>query len=137
MNEKTIVIHEIPKGQRRPKIARHGKFNTLFDPDKEQNLWIKHLIQMDFYPHEPIEEPIEVDIVFYMPIAMSTSKKRQKLMALNEIKHTKKPDIDNIIKKYFDAMNGIVYKDDRQIWHVSATKKYSTNPRTEIKLKWE
>jgi Holliday junction resolvase RusA-like endonuclease len=45
---------------------------------------------------------------------------------------TKKPDIDNIEKIIFDALNGIAYNDDSQIVSCWADKFYSTVPRVEV-----
>lgn len=137
MPEKTITIDEVPRGQRRPKYAKSGNFVAVFDPDKEQNLWIKHLVQMAWYGNDIITGAIKVKMIFYMPIPKTTSKKKHKLMLDNEIKHTKKPDVDNIIKKYCDAMTSIIIRDDRQIWYVEAVKLYSDEPRTVITLQWE
>lgn len=49
---------------------------------------------------------------------------------------TKKPDWDNIGKIICDALNGIAYADDSQIVLGQMVKKYSDNPRTDVRL-WE
>ena len=38
---------------------------------------------------------------------------------------TVKPDVDNILKACADAMNNIVYLDDKQIVDVTVRKRYS------------
>jgi len=38
----------------------------------------------------------------------------------------KRPDLDNIVKLYMDAMNGLVFEDDSQIVSLYADKRYST-----------
>ena len=47
---------------------------------------------------------------------------------------TTKPDIDNVAKAVFDAMNGIVFQDDKQIVNQMVTKRYSDNPRVEARI---
>ena len=41
-------------------------------------------------------------------------------------------DIDNLIKAVLDALNGLVWKDDRQIVSLFAKKKLSNEPHIEI-----
>jgi Holliday junction resolvase RusA-like endonuclease len=41
-----------------------------------------------------------------------------------EVKPAKKPDADNVIKAFTDAMNGVVYKDDVQIVKGNFSKSY-------------
>ena len=58
------------------------------------------------------------------PIPKSFNK-RQKQQALNnEIFPTKKPDIDNVAKAVFDALNGVIYKDDSLIVSTHISKLY-------------
>ena len=57
-------------------------------------------------------------------------------MLLNEIKHQKQKDLDNMLKYLFDVFNEVVFKDDKQIWKVNAQKLYSENPRTAIIIRW-
>jgi Holliday junction resolvase RusA-like endonuclease len=47
----------------------------------------------------------------------------------------KKPDIDNILKAYLDAMNGIVYEDDTQVVSLHSTKVYGTVGLVEVLVK--
>lgn len=128
--EKKITIKQIPVAQPRPKITRFGNF----DPAKDKKNWAR--IQISQQLDITIGDPIELHLVFYMPIPKNTSKKKKELMINNEIKHQKNKDIDNLIKFIMDAMNGVAFKDDRQIWNITASKLYSTEPRTEVTLKW-
>jgi Holliday junction resolvase RusA-like endonuclease len=53
-------------------------------------------------------------------------------MKNREIRPTKKPDADNILKAVLDALNGLAYNDDSQIVSARIEKLYSDNPRVEI-----
>jgi Holliday junction resolvase RusA-like endonuclease len=77
---------------------------------------------------------LAVEMTFYMPIPASTSNKRlnRLLWGLAEKEHNTKPDLSNLIKMYEDAGNGIIFADDKQIVDITAKKRYSLNPRTEI-----
>jgi Holliday junction resolvase RusA-like endonuclease len=68
-----------------------------------------------------------------MPIPKGTSKKKIIEMTENlTIHHTKKPDIDNLVKFSMDCLNGIAWEDDKQVISLSSYKYYSLKPRTEI-----
>ena len=76
-----------------------------------------------------------VTIRAFFEIPKSWSKKKQALASDGEIKPTKKCDIDNIVKSVLDALNGVAYKDDKQVVCIYSTKKYSCMPRIEIDVK--
>ena len=45
-----------------------------------------------------------------------------------------KPDVDNIIKIYLDALNKIAYNDDNQVVSIICNKYYSDRPYVEIEI---
>ena len=53
-------------------------------------------------------------------------------MLCEEIRPTKKPDGDNILKAVADALNGVCYKDDKNIVKMSIEKFYSDMPRIDV-----
>jgi Holliday junction resolvase RusA-like endonuclease len=90
-------------------------------------------------PKKPIEAPVCVDILCLMPIPKSTTKKGRKAMLSHwngypTMPHTKKPDADNLEKAIWDAMTGIILKDDSQIFGHSTFKHYAEEPRIEITI---
>lgn len=50
--------------------------------------------------------------------------------------HTKRPDLDNLIKFVKDCLNGVVYQDDSQVFSIQAEKRYSEDPKTEVFISW-
>ena len=56
----------------------------------------------------------------------TVTDKPVKAIINGEIKPAK-PDVDNIIKSIFDGCNKIIFKDDVQIYTLTATKSYITN----------
>lgn len=78
---------------------------------------------------------IELTAFFSRPKShYGTGKNSSKLKKNAPAFPTVKPDVDNILKFYADAMNGIVYLDDKQVTVVSMSKLYG-KPRVLIAIK--
>ena len=88
----------------------------------------------DGYLGGKFEGAIGISIEFGMPIPKSESKKRKSLMLADIIHHTKKSDVDNMVKAVTDALNGIAYDDDSQIVYLYARKKYAAEPHVFCKI---
>lgn len=69
-----------------------------------------------------------------MPIPDSMPKFHKQLACREELRHVLRPDVDNMIKFYLDALKGVLYKDDSQISIHGSIKIYSNNPRTIIQV---
>ena len=128
-----ITIPGTPIAKKRPRFARRGKFVTTYNSQETEEGRFLFEAQKQ-YQYPPIETPIHLFCCFYMPIPKGTSKKKINLMELNQIKHTKKPDLDNLIKFVKDCLNGLVWKDDSQVFSIEAVKLYDQQPRTIIKV---
>lgn len=63
------------------------------------------------------ENPVEVSLRFVMPRPKSLPKK--------VVYHTKKPDLDKLVRACLDGVTGILIKDDSQVWALTATKRYA------------
>lgn len=120
-------IEPTPKG--RPRFTRFGKPYT---PKKTQEYEKKIA---DYFRSQPQrfkfekDIPVAVNLVFGMPIPKSTPKSRKEAMFEGIIKHTKRPDVDNMAKAVLDALShGIAWEDDSQIVRLSITKEYAKEP---------
>lgn len=132
---KQLIINGTPVAKGRPRIGRYGAYT----PEKTQAYeeYVKTCWIAKYKACKPSEMPLTVDIVFYMPIPKSVSKKQRKKISEGRIRHTKKPDIDNLIKSVLDALNGLAYKDDSQIVKVTAIKQYAETGSTELTIREE
>lgn len=70
----------------------------------------------------------------YVEIPQSKSKKQKEKMITGEIKPVVKPDVDNVAKSILDALNGIIYLDDKQIIKLNIEKIYAETSWTEVKI---
>jgi Holliday junction resolvase RusA-like endonuclease len=68
---------------------------------------------------DPLVGAIELIVVAVFPMPRSRWLKTKKRRGGS---HTKKPDIDNLLKAIEDAGNGVLWVDDKQIWKVDAMK---------------
>ena len=125
----------IPKG--RPKFRRLGSFVTAYTPAKTKKA--EAVIAKAFkerFPHFqlPDSDKVMLRVIFFMPIPKSTSKIRRKQMIEKSEYHTKKPDLDNLVKLVQDALNGVAWKDDSHIVFTQAIKCYGETPKTDIEI---
>jgi len=128
-----IIIEGKPIAKKRPRFFRRGKHvGTYNDQKTEEGRFI--LLAKEQFKRNPISGPIDLWLKFYMPIPKSTSKKNRELMNLGLIRHTKRPDLDNLIKFVKDCLNGLAWEDDSQVCRLEASKLYDDNPRTEIRI---
>lgn len=126
-----FTIHATPKPKGRPRVTRSGHAFTPKATREYEQLIINEW-EVQHSQVTPIENPIAVRVIFHMPIPKATSNKARERMAAGLEVPAKKPDIDNLLKAVLDALNGKAYHDDNQIVEISAEKRYSSNPRTEV-----
>ena len=137
MPDLTITIPGKPIAKKRPRFARRGKFVTTYNcQETEEGRFMFSIMAQLPEGWQPIQGPVRLEALFMMPIPCSSNKKRLD-MALGNIRHTKKPDTDNLLKFVKDCANGIIWKDDSQVYSIYATKFYAETPGTTITIRWE
>jgi len=119
-------IEPVAKG--RPRFTRAG---IAYTPTKTRSFEkeLKALAQEEMEKHgwEMIKEkPVDLWIIFFSPIPKSYSKKERGACLNGEMFPAKKPDIDNLVKGVSDALNGVVWEDDKQICRLVSVKQYCT-----------
>lgn len=72
--------------------------------------------------------PIEIMVELRMQIPESWTKKKRLAASMGQVRATKKPDADNVLKGIKDAMNGIVWADDAQVVLLTVRKLYHADP---------
>ena len=133
MNELILQIPGNPIAKKRPRFARRGKFVSTYNPQESEEGKFICLMQNQI-KHDPVPAgtPIALKLEFHMPYPASISKKKKE----SGLFHTKKPDLDNLIKFVKDCANGILWHDDSQVVRVEAVKQYRDNPATQIYIYW-
>lgn len=135
-----LAIPDEPQGKQRPKARRFGKGQKArvmtYTPEKtvKYETLIQELFAVKYPNFEPVESALEMELTAGLMIPTSASKKRKKLMEDREIRPTKRPDGDNILKAVMDALEGLAYKNDAQIVKETTEKFYSNRPGLDIKI---
>lgn len=123
-----FTVPGMPVGKGRPRFARRGKFISTYTP--EPTATYENLVRV--YAAEAmrgapcIEGAVRVNVsLFVIPPESWSNKKRLAALA-GAVYPTTKPDIDNVIKLLADAMNGIVWRDDKQMVDLRVQKRYAS-----------
>jgi Holliday junction resolvase RusA-like endonuclease len=72
----------------------------------------------------PFDEPIHLEMRAIYAIPASWSERKRQRAMVGEVKPATKPDLDNVLKAWNDAMNGVVYRDDALIVWMCIEKRY-------------
>ena len=133
------TVYGEPVGKGRPRFARRGKFVSTYTPQKTKSYEdeIRMMAKAAKGASEFLQTPIAVAIYIRVGIPTSFSKQKRKDALAGIIRPTKKPDLDNIAKCFLDAMNDIVYLDDKQVVSLHVTKVYAEVPAVEVMVKEE
>lgn len=121
---KTYVILGQPVPLSRPRLSHRA----VYDPQKNLKLLTGITIESQKGDDPILLGALRFDVTFYMKSPISNRKKTDGQY------HSKKSDLDNLVKYVLDACNTILYKDDGQIAEIHAKKLYSSEPRTEFVL---
>lgn len=126
-------------GKGRPRVSRRGNYVHTYTPEKTRVF--EEAIRYEFMastcetmPVYSRETPLKAVIHIGTAIPKSYSKKKRETCLAGELAPSKKPDIDNILKAIFDALNGYAYEDDAQIVEIVADKKYTESPYIEVTI---
>lgn len=134
------IFFEIPgiiQPQERPRFSTYGGHVRTVDPIKSRDF--KHFVKMIASEHAPaalIETEIRLFVDIYRPIPKSFSKKNRAEAIAGQLRPTKKPDLDNLVKGIKDGMSKVIWYDDSQIVDMTVRKFYSENPRAVVKVEW-
>lgn len=125
-----------PQGKGRARIGKVGGFSRMFTPAKTvayEGL-IALAAQRAMAGTAPIKGAcvIEVECVVGMPKSMT--KRDRAAAAAGQLRPTKKPDGDNVLKAVCDGINGVVWVDDVQAVDSRVWKRYGETPGVHVRV---
>ena len=135
-----VDVEPIPQGSKTAFVTKKGKAVVVEGRNAEGrerfNTWRQDVQQAAHKAREEMgfelqeDQAIQVVIFFYFDRPKSVSVKKRP-------SHTVAPDVDKLVRAVFDALTGIIFKDDAQVVNVSAYKAYcegDLSPGARIKL---
>jgi Holliday junction resolvase RusA-like endonuclease len=133
----TIFLAGTPQGKGRARAFRRGSFIGHYTPEKTRSYegMIRSAAMDAMAGRMPFEEPVELTMRAIFAVPVSWSKRQKARAILHEIKPAKKPDYDNILKAWSDAMNTVVFRDDALIVRVEFEKVYGHQPVVVVTVK--
>lgn len=135
-----LEVEGVPNAQGRPRIGKGGGF---YNPNSRAQKAFKTVVKgnVDGAPVFGEGQPVAVDIKFYMRRPNTHFKGKDRSKALKTVlpfAHVAHPDIDNLAKFVLDGMNGLVYKDDKQVAKLVVCKLFDSegecNGRTTVEV---
>lgn len=125
-----------PVGKGRPRVVRNGGTTRTYTPERTASY--ENLVKIEFERAQAkgygAGVALMMQIIAYYAPAASDSKRRKAAKLNGDIRPTKKPDADNILKVIADALNGLAYDDDAQIVEARIVKRYAEAPRVEVEI---
>lgn len=123
----SFTVPGAPVGKGRPRAFRRGNGIAMHTPEKTANYeaLVRMVAAESMAGAAPMLGAVAVDLCIDLTPPASWSNRKRDQAVAGEWVPTSKPDIDNTIKAIFDAMNGVVWGDDRQVAALAAKKQYA------------
>ena len=131
------------QGKPLPKSVRFSKFGAY--NSKPVRVWMTevaieaagHKMASASVQEYPIPEgtPISITLTFYLPHPKGTKKADREVV----MPHTRKPDVDNLVKPVMDGISEAgLWNDDNQVWGLKAYKYWCKrgDERAEVEVVW-
>jgi Holliday junction resolvase RusA-like endonuclease len=120
-----------PHGKQRVKRAGYAAGGHAYTPEKTVSFEgrLAYAAQQVMGDRPPLEGPLDLEVWMFMPTPQSKPRKWREAALRGEIRPIVKPDWDNG-GKLTDALNLIVWIDDKQVVDGRVRKFYSDRPRT-------
>lgn len=113
----SVVGEPAPQGSKRAFIV-NGRAVLVESSSEKVKAWRKVVAQVAKIHADacPIDGSVAVNVVF----RLRPPKALRGFPA-----HTKRPDVDKLLRSTFDAISGVLWNDDSQVTSVHAVKRYA------------
>lgn len=131
----SVTIPGEMRGKGRPRFARQGKFVRTYSDEKTANAetWIRASV-IEQCGALCFETPLIVTVRIWCAVPASWSRRKRADALAGAVFPTGKPDLDNCAKLIFDALNGVLWRDYKQIVAMHVTKAYAEKPSTRLEV---
>lgn len=126
----------VPRGQGRPRATARNGFATVYkdSASRKYEKAVAQLAKVAMGGRDPFEGPVSLSVRFRLAVPKSTPKWLRTKYLAGEEAYLGAFDTSNMVKSIEDAMNGIVFVDDRQIVRLFATKVADARPGFDVRV---
>jgi len=132
---KRTIKFSVPGTPKRKMRVRFGQGRGYTHPDTVQ---YENLVKLFFQTRcpnwKPADGAVVLDTIAYFPIPKSKPAWWREMCSNGDMPFLKSPDYDNVSKIVADALNGVAYVDDKQIFDGRSREFYSERPRLNVTL---
>ena len=129
-----VDIH-VPYRPTAQKRHRHTHAGRTYDPCSGDKAAFLRLCRQDCPPAAaPLSGPLRCVLRFTFARPRSHCTATGALKRSAPRMHVYKPDTDNLAKFVLDALNGVYYKDDSQIYCLTVEKRYGDEDSVRVQL---
>lgn len=133
----TIVLDGPPRGKGRPRSrVTNSGFAQVYTDEKtvKYESQLRYAAMQEMAGKVPTGLPVCLTMTVRFAVPASWSRKKTAAALLGHVQPTVKPDADNTLK-LTDALNGIVWQDDKQVVDARVRKVYAEIPGLMIEVK--
>ena len=127
-----LCLDVTPYPKQRPRARRNGHIYTPSETRKYEEE-VARLAKIQMAGKRPLENTVSVVVAAWLPIPKSFTKAEKQAAIAGKL--APKGDVDNYAKSVLDALNGIVWVDDKQITQLTALKRYSSTPALTVTVR--
>lgn len=130
----TVDATPVPQPRQRSRVIGKGKcafiqnYTPAKHPVQEFKRAVREAASNKFA--KPLDGPLSMHVTFSIPAPKSDRKRANSV-------HAQKPDIDNLLKAVMDALSGVAWVDDSQVWMVRASKWWSSSGAVAVSIECE
>jgi Holliday junction resolvase RusA-like endonuclease len=130
----TVYGQPVPQGSMTPMVSRDGRVFAKHGKEIELKQWRGLIAQraglaMEKEDRPLIQGPVHLRINFYFPRPKGhygTGKNAGDLKKSAPTFHTIRPDIDKLVRSVLDALTGVCWRDDSQVYRIEVYKDWGS-----------
>lgn len=126
-----IVIPGELRGKGRPRFGNGRTFTDAKTTNAEA--WVR-ACAVEQVGQPVLDGPLQLRIEYEIAIPKSWPKKKLAMARAMLLMPSVKPDVDNVVKLVGDALNGIVWRDDSQIYELHVSRRYADVPKATVTI---
>ena len=125
----------VPKGSAKAFMRKGMRFPVVIqDNADKQKPWASIIgVTAAGVIAQPTTQPVKLEVAFWMPRPKAHLGKAG-VKDNAPFRHTKKPDLDKLLRCVKDALTGIAWIDDSQVCDVVCSKNYAISPGAGITI---